>query len=189
MGGVVTRSVSLFRSTQMKVGVSLLASLGILASGLPECVDEPTFAKNYIDESSGAHMVTGQCVPSTTQGAYYTEYIDIDPDRSDTSDKEWMCITKEASQPLTDAAAIANGFKGACIFGASTSTMTPDKVPLCSEFLNHNPLDCGPGPKQYWGACVTEISERWLCIDRISPEVQGFAKGDCVGRQVRDDQN
>lgn len=120
-----------------------------------------------------------QCQPSKHPGAFYTDEL------NDDDDKEWECW--DPDEPVTkgtdaeaEAMAKEKGFAGACIFADYKSTTTPEEVPFCSEFLDHNPGECHPGPETYWGACVTNTSEKWKCLAKDDTElIAGVAKGDC----------
>jgi len=150
------------------------------ANGLKECLTIPSFSL-----TDHAH---GQCQPSKHPGAFYGTQEEELKD-----DIEWYCWTPEEhiekeSDADIEFKAKTLGFAGACTFAAYKSSATPEEVPLCSKFLDHNPPDCHPGPGKYWGACLNDISVKPKCIPKDDTElVAGVAKGDCKYFSVHDD--
>lgn len=162
-------------SRVLNVNVHDLASLGL---DLPECLAQDTFKFAYTDEATGEHRIRGQCNPAVSPGAFYT---------SDAA-QEWQCWSPDFGESLrTDAEAKTQNFAGACLF-AEFSAQHVD-VESCRSFLAKNPVDCGPGPSVYWGACVPSdpTTQKWQCIGKDDPEIPNFVKGSCKAMQVRED--
>lgn len=107
--------------------------------------------------------------------------------------KPWQCWGEgQRKDWRTNSKAIDLGFDGACTFSDYENPITPDEVLSCMgdtlPYLPYHPRDCGPGPQTYWGACMTNISERWECIPKSDPStVARMAKGDCKTQSVRED--
>jgi hypothetical protein len=156
--------------------------------GLRYCEDVSTFYRVVVD-GDGVKTATGQCVPSTSPGAYYTKPGEKDPE-NDKSDRPWGCwhpgMDKSA---MTNEAAKAFDppFEGACWFADYNSDTTPDKVEDCDTHLDHHPAVCSPGPSKFWGACWSSQSENWKCIPVGDGTIKGLAKGDCKSQVLQND--
>lgn len=147
-------------------------------SGLYWCEDLPTYYKVTYD-TNGTKSAAGQCMPSTTPGAYYTKPGEKDTDGK--SDRPWGCFAPNLDKDLwTDDEARKQGFEGACLNKDYGSSATPESVDVCSKHLSHHPAVCAPGPIMYWGACWSSHSENWKCLPIGDPTIPGLAKGDCT---------
>lgn len=146
-------------------------------SGLKWCEGLVTYYKHVVDKD-GVKSATGQCLPSTTPGAFWTKPGEKDEDGK--SDRSWMCLNEDFPHDLwTDEGARQLAFEGVCLFQDYNSTKTPEDVEDCSEHLNHHPASCAPGPSAFWGACWSKHSENWKCIPTGDGTIDGLAKGDC----------
>lgn len=140
------------------------------------CEEIGTFYRTFYSDS--AKGGAGQCKPSLTPGAYYTKAGDKDPDGK--SDKVWSCWDADTAHHLrNDEEARKAGYEGACQFKDYSSTTKPADLKRCSQYLEHHPALCTPGPTQYWGACYSEHTDQWLCVETDSTNIDGYAKGDC----------
>lgn len=146
-------------------------------SGLYWCEELPTYYKITYD-TNATKTAAGQCMPSTTPGAFYTESGEKDSDGK--SDRPWECFSPDFDKALwTDAEARAQGYTGACLNKDYGSSSTPETVDVCSKHLSQHPAVCAPGPVMYWGACWSNHSENWKCIPIGDATIDGLAKGDC----------
>jgi len=182
-----------------------LNTLFSIAYGLKECLEIPSFIFHYADTNSTqkpnyADKVRGQCPPSKYPGAFYTEHQrPFQKGTQLSDDAPWLCwgeATASSMINISDADAEAKakrrGLAGACTFAAYESATKPDEIAPCTDFHDHNPLECSPGPGRYWGACVPKDAEsdKWKCIPKDDTElVAGVVKSDCLSFAVTDDTN
>lgn len=146
-------------------------------SGFYCCQDLPTYYKVTYGKD-GVKTAAGQCLPSKSPGAYYTQLGEKDSDGK--SDRPWGCFAPDFDRALwTDAEARAHNFEGACLIKDYGSPATPGSADVCSKHLSHHPAVCAPGPSMFWGACWSGHSENWKCVPANDPTIDGLAKGDC----------
>jgi len=69
---------------------------------------------------------------------------------------------------------------GVCKFGVFKSKKKED-MPVCKD----KPLQCAPGPKVNWGACVAQDVSNWECIRQDEGEIDRYVKGDCLATPVK----
>jgi len=163
------------------VTVTTTTTMPFGPTGLPWCEDIATFYKISFDADTESKSAGGQCLPSTTPGAYYTESGQTDP-VDGKSDRPWSCFSADFDPDLwtnEEARKRSPPFEGACLFKDFDSKVTPGKVDSCSTKLDHHPATCAPGPGAFWGACWSSHSENWKCIPQGDPTIAGLAKGDC----------
>lgn len=147
-------------------------------SGLYWCEDLPTYYRVSYGNGS-LKSATGQCLPSTSPGAYYTKVGEKDPNDGK-SDRPWECFNPSFNKDLwTNAKAKEAGYEGACLLKDYGSKTTPGDVDACNKHLDHHPAICAPGPGTYWGACWSSHSENWRCVPKGDATIPGLAKGDC----------
>jgi len=146
-------------------------------TGLDWCEEVPSYYKiTYsVNGTVTTKSATGQCLPSSTPGAYYTKTVKREPG---VNDAVWGCWNDETIG-RTNADAIAKGFAGACEFKDYKSKTTPGDVEFCSKHLDHHPAVCSPGPTTFWGACWSKFSENWKCIPQGDAGIAGYAQGNC----------
>jgi len=146
-------------------------------SGLVWCEHVATYYKVTYG-NDGVKTAAGQCLPSTSPGAYYTKPGQKGADGK--SDKPWGCFSPDFAKDLwTNVKARAQGFEGACLIKDYSSSATPGSVDHCSKHLSHHPAVCSPGPTMFWGACWSKHSENWRCVPKGDATIPGLAKGDC----------
>lgn len=152
-------------------------------TGLCWCEEVQSFYKvSYVNSTKNAG---GQCLPSSTPGAYYTsaahpgDVAKVDPK----DDPTWSCWNTETIG-RDKAAARARNYEGACQFKDYDSKTTPGDVPDCDTKMDHHPANCAPGPTAFWGACYSQKSENWKCIPKGDPLVEGYAQGNCKAEVV-----
>jgi len=155
-------------------------SANLIQTGLCWCEDISTFYA--LADNNDTLTAHGQCLPSTTPGAYYTK-----PGQKDATnpknDKAWACWNAQTIG-RTDADAKAHGYEGACKFKDYDSKATRGDAKDCIKYLSHHPKVCSPGPMAFWGACWTNTSTNWDCIPLGDSTIDGLAKGDCKARVV-----
>lgn len=148
-----------------------------------ECLDFKSFHYDPRHEVMPMHKaskaISAQCIPSKSSGAFYTA----------NSRTHWECLDTKSKWPDKEEIKekIKQGFVGFCKFGRSNSKIKKGDVEVCEQ----NPLQCAPGPKMNWGACVAKDVGGWKCIpqeEEREGDIDNYVKGDCLTFRVKNTQ-